>query len=153
MSIRSSKIFCLGHAGFTFIELIMVLVILAITLALALPSYFSQVQTARRNLAASALLESLTRQEQFFAQHKRYADDLTLLGHASNPYTLGKKGDESIASDVDVIYLIELSTSATGFALSATPLRDQAADKRCGVLSVTSKGIRRASGIAAEGCW
>ncbi len=66
--------------GFNLIELMIVVVIVAILTAVALPSYIAQVQKSRRAEAKSALTQIATLQEQFRTEQNRYTVDLTELG-------------------------------------------------------------------------
>lgn len=66
--------------GFSLIELLIVVFIVAILAAIALPSYFSQVQKSRRTEAKGALTQLASMQEQFRTEQNRYVTDLTELG-------------------------------------------------------------------------
>ena len=60
--------------GFTLIDIMIALVIIAILTSLAYPSYLNQVRKSKRAVAKSALLDAADRQEQFFFTHRGYAD-------------------------------------------------------------------------------
>ena len=59
--------------GFTLLELMIVVAILAIVASIAYPSYLGTVTRTTRSAAKRTLLEVANRQEQFFAENKRYA--------------------------------------------------------------------------------
>ena len=69
--------------GMTLVEILIVTVIVAVLLAVALPSYFTQVQKSRRAEAKSALVQLSTMQQQFRTEQNRFTTDLTDLGFAN----------------------------------------------------------------------
>ena len=142
------------EGGFTLVELMIVLVIVGILAAIGYPGYRDYVVRTQRDIAKSMILQVLDRQEQFFIDNKRYADDLTSLGFASSPFAIDRKGHTVTASDGNRVYNIGLAnTSATAFTVQAVPQLGQATeDTDCGTLSVTSAGVKSASGAGAR-CW
>ena len=60
--------------GFTLIDIMIALAIIAILTSLAYPSYLGHVRKAKRAVAKSALLDAADRQEQFFFAHRGYAE-------------------------------------------------------------------------------
>ena len=69
--------------GFTLVELMIVIIIVGILTAVALPSYFAQVQKSRRAEAKSVLTQISTMQQQFRTEQNRFTVDLTDLGLAA----------------------------------------------------------------------
>jgi type IV pilus assembly protein PilE len=63
-------------AGFTLIELVIALAILAITTALAAPSYRNYLRRGHRSEAVQALLTAAVEQEKFHLANGRYGDRL-----------------------------------------------------------------------------
>ncbi len=117
-----------GQRGFTLIELMVVVSIVAILLAVALPAYQDQVKRGHRSAAKSALLEVANRQSQFLLSNRTYTNDPNDLGYA-------------LPSDVSAFYNLSLSTvSGSGvpqFQITLTPFGPQADD---GWISVNSEG-------------
>jgi len=66
--------------GFTLIEVMIVVAILGIISAIALPSYTKYVEKSRRTDAKVELLKIAQLQESFFAQNLSYAENLATLG-------------------------------------------------------------------------
>jgi type IV pilus assembly protein PilE len=140
--------------GFTLIELGVAVCIVAILLALTLPAYQRQLRDTRRHLGGAALLEAMMRQEQYFLDHKRFADTLTELAYPEHPYSIDARGDAVSAQAKNRIYMIDLTTRSNGYTLLAMPQLGQAADKACGTLSLDSTGAKRASeGGGGRACW
>ena len=140
--------------GFTLIELMLVVVIVAILLMVALPSYQQQVQKTRRSLGKAELTEVVARQEQFFLDHRRYAGVLTELGYPASPYAIDTDGNDGPTAATDRIYLIDISTQLNSFTLYAIPQLSQFGDRFCGTLSLTSIGLKAATGSGSQSeCW
>lgn len=128
--------------------------LLALLLSLALPGYRHHVATAHRALAVAELEALVLRQSHFAARYGAYASSLAPLGFADGPYTIDGEGQRLPADDERGIYLMELSTSTSGFEVSASPQAGQREDARCGRLTLTSLGVKRVAGTASvERCW
>jgi type IV pilus assembly protein PilE len=140
--------------GFTLIELMTVVVIVAILLMVALPSYQQQIRKTRRSLAKAELMEVMARQEQFFLDHRQYASELTNLGYPASPYAIDADSNDQPATVPDRIYLIDISTLPNSFTLHAIPQLSQSGDRLCGTLSLTSIGLKAATGSSSVAeCW
>lgn len=140
--------------GFTLIELMIVVVVVAILAALAFPQYRDYVVRSNRAVAKSMLTQVADRQEQFYSANKRYSDDLAELGYPSSPFFVNRQGQMTTADGGNAIYriLLEASTDAT-FTLAAEVRNNQADDTRCTRFLLTNTGRRTAEGGAAADCW
>ena len=140
--------------GFTLIEVVVAVCIVAILLTLTLPSYQRQLRNTRRCLGSAELLQVMMRQEQYFVDHKQYAETLTDLGFPESPYAIDVQGNTVPALAGDRIYRIELSMQQDAYTLRATPQLSQAEDSVCGTLSLDSKGVKRVTGTSTRReCW
>jgi len=145
---------CAQQCGFTLIEVMMVVVITALLLLIALPAYQQQLQKTRRSLARAELMEVLARQEQYFLNHRQYAPVLTDLGYPASPYAIDASGNDLAATAANRIYLIDLASLPSGFAMYAIPQLAQSGDRGCATLGLTSIGLKTASGKGfTEDCW
>lgn len=117
------------QAGITLLELMIVLAVLSILAALALPSYEETMMRSRRSEAREALSDFAARQEQFFTNNKSYATTTGALGRS--------------ATTENGYYVITIpATSATTYTLTATAQAPQDQDADCPTLSLTSTGAR-----------
>ena len=132
-------------AGFTLIELMVVITIGAILLAIAVPSYTSQMRKSRRTEARTALLDLAAREERFFSTNSAYTNLPANLGYAGNfPVQVGS-----------AYYQINV-TNATGTAFTATaaPINSQTSDAQCGTFTIDNTGQQTVSGpTGALTCW
>ena len=140
--------------GVTLIELLVVVAIVAIISAFAYPSYQRYVITTKRTVAQNALLQVADRQQQFFMDNKSFANDLTNLGFAANPYVVAEDGKSTTTGDAAAVYSIALSNvTATTWTATAAPLHGQLSrDTYCGSLTLTHAGTKGNSGTSTD-CW
>lgn len=139
--------------GFTLIELMITLVVIAILASIALPSYGRYVQRASRAEAKSALLEASQFMQRFYVMNNAY--DQRLDG---TPVTLPPNLSQS-PSQGAARYIIGFSgggATATDFVLQATATASQG-DDGCGDLTISNTGRRTASlaadEVEVERCW
>ncbi len=69
--------------GFTLVELLVVVVLVAILAMISVPQYNEFVQDSRRSEGQSALTQIATMQEQFHAENNTYTADLRNLGFSA----------------------------------------------------------------------
>lgn len=137
-------------AGWTLIELLVALVIIAILATFALPAYRSHALRAHRVEAKSALLALAAAQERFYLHHDRYAAHAELA--VAPPQGLGLA-----EMTRDGRYRLTIAVAdAREFRAAAAATADQVADERCATFTIDAYGARTATsvaGIAAPGCW
>lgn len=133
--------------GFTLIELITVMAIVAILAAVATQSYTRYVSRSRRVDAHHMLMAMASSEERWYATYNRYTDDLSKLGY-SNP-TMSQHGYYEAA--------VTVGDEGQGFIATAMPVNQQAGDA-CGTLFVDNAGHRTPTKADVEAnangnCW
>lgn len=136
-----------GSKGFTLMEMMIVVAIIGILLAVALPSYRDSLNKGRRSDGMSLLMDATNRQERLMLDRSTYTTDMTDLGFLS-PF-LSPEGHYSVSA-------VACSTGITTcYELTATPVSSspQAKDAKCTTLVLDSFGAKSATGTAANECW
>ena len=141
-------------AGYTLLEMMMVLVIAGILYFIALPAYEHALIKSTRAVARAILFDIAARQEQYFINHKRYATGLAPLG-LPQPYYISPQADT--VEETAAAYRVDIELDAGAYlAVQATPLNRQAADSKCMTFRLTRIGERTVSGTQADSpaaCW
>lgn len=137
-----------SQAGFTLIEMMIVVVVLALLAAVALPSFLDSLRKSRRAEAFTALSAVQQAQERWRSNNPSYSSNLTASPTATppNPRGLGLP-----ATTPGGLYTVALSgTSATDYTVSAVAVAgtSQAADTACSTLAVRVTGAQ----ITYAGC-
>lgn len=131
--------------GFTLIELLIVITVLGILAAIAIPNYTQYVQRSRRNECEGAILAAANSLERRFSTSGSYnngASTTSLPGPASCP-----------ADGGTATYNLSVVTNATTFTISAAPTGPQTGDP-CGTLTYTNAGVKgQAAGKSVTECW
>ena len=127
--------------GFTLIELMITVAIIAILAAVAYPSYTRHIVRSNRAAAQSYMLEVSGLQQRYLLDARAYAASLTDL-------------NTTVPANVAGNYTIATAQTAgppPGFTVTATPINSQLArDTECGTLTVDQTGKKTAAGPT---CW
>ncbi len=130
------------HSGFTLIELMVVVVIVALLAAIALPGYQSSVRKSRRTDARIALSELAQTLERCQTQFGAYDDPACAIA--------------SPQDSPEHHYRITVVRDAGSYTLSAAAQGTQAGDGSCASFGLNQLGERSAldgSGAATSACW
>jgi type IV pilus assembly protein PilE len=160
---RGNNMFAVKHLrrtgeGFTLIELMIVVAVIALLAGVALPSYNESVRRGKRAEGRNALLKVAAVQERYFTANGTYATTTqlkTALGITSDIYSGDAGTPNGNAGSPYVITSAACSggTVATCYVLSADP-NAPFADTRCGTLTYANTGAKGESGTeSVEYCW
>ena len=132
--------------GFSLVELMVVIAIIGIISAIALPSFDRYMKKGRRADAKVGLSKVADKQERYYLQNNIYGSDTSKLG-LTNPWI----SDEGFYSIV-----VDSGADASGFTLTATAQDAQLKDLDCQTMSLSSTGAKTATagtGGDATTCW
>lgn len=130
-------------AGFTLIELMIAIAILAILVGIALPSYQRYVLESGRADAKTQLYGASQTLERCFTRYQAYDDGNCPL----------QQGDTAL-SENDKYELTVTTTTPTTFVLTAEPQGPQTKDTDCANFTLTHAGVKGISGSGTvEECW
>ena len=131
------------QAGFTLIELMIAVVVVAVLAAIALPSFMDSIRKSRRSDAFTALAAVQHAQERWRGNNANYANNTQL----TLPWAAAVTGDPTglglSASASAGYYAIAIANdSATGYTVTATAVsgKSQVADGDCARLRVRATG-------------
>ncbi len=140
--------------GFTLIEVMIVVAILGIISAIAVPSYVEYVKKGKRADAKVELLRLAQMQESYFVQNLSYAQDLTstqATGGLNLGTTVMSEQDEytmsvstKVPSDCDGL---SGGTPCTGYTLTAEATGSQSHDSECEDFTLTNTGAKGVSAV------
>nr|WP_316639367.1 type IV pilin protein [uncultured Roseateles sp.] len=134
-----------GIQGFTLIELMIVVVVVGLLAAVALPSFMDSIRKSRRSDAYSAIALVQQAQERFRSNHASYAP----LSDPDVPANgLGLPGESASG-----YYTLSLSNvTATTYTITATANtgKSQASDGNCKLLGVRMQGGNVSYGSGAS---
>ena len=128
-------------SGFTLIELMIVVAIIGILAAVALPSYRESVRRGDRASARAAMLEAQQFMERFYATNDKYTS-------AVLPNRLLAVPAQSVK------YNLTVTSTVNTYTVTAAPV---STDAKCGDLKLNNLGQRWALGTTATAtvstCW
>lgn len=147
--------------GFTLIELMIAVAIVALLVAIVLPSYQESIAKSRRAEGRNALLKGAQLQERFYTTRTapiQYANTAALPGlFGVTGVTVYSGEDPNLAAGHYTITVEAPSLTcpiASCFVLRAAPQGRHAPDAPCGDLTLSSTGVRTESGARdLDYCW
>jgi type IV pilus assembly protein PilE len=135
------------NKGFTLIELLMVIAIIGLLAAIAIPNYSEYLNRTKRSEGQAFLTDAAARQERFYAQNNRY-----ITADADVAKLALVKIDES----ENGYYELRLSkvNNDGGYTLTAQPNSPTFVDPDCGNLTLNAVGIKTNAGSkSVDECW
>ncbi len=133
------------QAGFTLIEVIIVVAIIGILSAVVYPNYVEYVKRGYRSEARTALLEAQQFMERYYAANSRYTSDAAGATSPALPARL-----QNIPASTPR-YTVSVAATLNSYTLTATLLGED----KCGNLTLTNTGVkgRSATGPTVQDCW
>lgn len=151
-----------GSAGFTLIEIMIVVAIVGLLAAIALPSYQSYIARGNRAAARAALSQAAQYMQRFYAANDRYDADRTgtqAIWATIPPAFMKAPADGATLYEISNTGANSSTATTSTFTLIMRPLTTaRMANDKCGGFTLTQagvKGITAASPTAAliAECW
>lgn len=151
-------------AGFTLIELMITVAVVAILASIALPSYTSYIARARRADARTQLVQAAQFMQRFYAANDSYLQDRSgnaVLGQVPAGL-LHSPADSSALYDLAIPLGVAPLTNAASFTIRMVPVAGGSmANDECGTFTLTSTGLRGVTvggtdyttGTLRDKCW
>jgi type IV pilus assembly protein PilE len=139
-------------AGFTLVELVVAMVIIAVLSAMAISSYTKSVQQGRRTDAVRALTWQRQALERCYSQSFSYQGCTVTVGATTSTLCTGA------TTSPNGYYQVACSNfGATTYTLTATPSGAQASDVGCASFAITQTGQQSAvdasGNTTTQACW
>ena len=137
--------------GFTLVELLIVVVVIAILAAIAYPSYRNSVIRSQRTDARATLLEAAQIRERCYTEYNAYNDSNCILVNSSNVVPATTSDTAPLTGDGYYTISSTALTQST-YTLQAAPTSKggQNTDATCGTYTLTQTGARTPT---TTGCW
>ena len=144
---RRGSVRCTRFHGFTLIEVMITVAIVAILAAVALPAYTDYIRKGKRATAQAALMDAASREQTYLLDRRDYAGSMSTLG-----FSPPKEIENDYTFDFPTVCARCFSVGATPpvFTIRATPSAALAA-KGEQVLTVDDTGVK--SPANAAGYW
>ena len=126
-----------SEKGFTLVELMITVAVIAILASIAIPSYQAYVRRGHRAAAQSYLMDAASRQQQRFVDVRSYAGSYEDLDYAA-PAEVAERYGIAVAA---------VPGPPPGFTVTATAQGPQSGDT-CTPLSISNTGQK-----LPAGCW
>lgn len=119
------------HRGFTLIEVMIVVTIISILAAIAMPSYQQYIIRGKRSAAQARMMDIAILEQQYLLANRSYADKATL---EANGYALPTEVSAHYSYDV-----VPVAGTVPSYTITFTATGSQQSD---GVISLTSEGVK-----------
>jgi type IV pilus assembly protein PilE len=153
MNNRTSFLWSRRSGGFTLVELMITVVVLAIIVGIAVPAYTQQIHKARRADARNAMLDLAGREERFLSVSNSYSQVATDVGYTAFPVTVNN-GYYQLSVTVPDPAQAGVTQS---YIITATTFGPQLSDTDCATFTVNQLGQQKAANAGAVGntavCW
>jgi type IV pilus assembly protein PilE len=146
-------------AGFTLIELMIVVVIVAILASIAVPAYTNSVRKSRRTEAKTAITDFAAREERLYATQNVYSTDSGALGYTaaggSWPVSTGNYYQIELPVVQPAVVTAAGTTTPATFSVTVDPSpgSTQSSDTACASFTLTNTGLQGATGTNPTSCW
>jgi len=128
--------------GFSLIELLTVIAVVALLAGLALSSYMNQSRESHRTEAKTAVLDLAGREERNYSTTNTYTTATAALGYNTAAFPFNTINNYY---SLNVVVVPAAPPVAATYTITATAIGDQANDATCAVYTYTQAGVQSAT--------
>lgn len=137
--------------GFSLIELLMALAIVAILASIAVPSFTEAINRAKRGDAKAFLMQLASDQESFYARNFSYANSITAVGQLEYNDLLSPESHYTAALVVLPAGCAAGVNACRTYSFTLTPV---GLDAKCTTITLSGSGVRDSTGTGTvTDCW
>jgi type IV pilus assembly protein PilE len=146
------------ESGFTLVELMVVVLVAAILVGIAVPSYQSQIRHSRRTDAKTALMDAAVREQKNMTLNNQFTTTATSLGYSALGVAIGNGyytmyvcvGTATGTTSTTTACTANSGTTGSSFIVAAVPVAgtSQAKDTSCQYYAVDNTGTQFATNVA-----
>lgn len=141
-------------AGFTLIELMVVVLIVAILASIAVPAYTGSVRKSRRTEAKTAITDFAAREERLYATQSVYSTDPGAMGYTAAGGSWPVSTGTYYQIQTPTVTAASSSAPATfTVTVAPSPGSPQLQDTACASFTETNTGAQSATGTNPSSCW
>lgn len=140
--------------GFTLIELMVAVVVIAIIAAVGFPSYQEYIRRGKRAEGKAHLMRAAQQMERYYSLNNCYPSNTATCGSAASSaaaltaVSVNAHSGDSVASSA---YNLTVTTTPQAYTLTATPTFT---DTKCGNLTLSNTGAKAKTGTETQQyCW
>jgi type IV pilus assembly protein PilE len=157
MSTRNSSGSSARHAGFSLIELMVTMLVVAILASIAVPTYTAQIRKSRRTEARSAILDLAGREERVLSVSNSYSQIPTDVGYTGTSWGTGISVGSGYYSVVVTVPDPNFTGTGSSYVITASAVGTQTADTSCASFSTNQMGkqssLDSSSADSTSTCW